>query len=201
VARAGLGIRTSADIFDASEEYEQIKSERASQRRQTERSKNVASSRNHGEAGVRNRNLDRTNGGRRVQGGRKSGLKRMSRVIAGAFWSEAITKLDRLMLRRHQTPGQRVIEDCASPVSQIDLERLATARQGTKTSISPLNTKHLQGELTDVVIDVLHKRRDPNRQGDELSKTPASRVANIHPGHNRPQGRDIPTYHPGSAGK
>ena len=38
--------------------------------------------------------------------------------------TEVIIKLNRLILRQHQTPGQRVIEDYVSPVSQIDLERL-----------------------------------------------------------------------------
>ncbi len=39
--------------------------------------------------------------------------------------SEAIVKLNLLMLRRHQFPGQRLIRDSASPVSQADLSKLA----------------------------------------------------------------------------
>lgn len=58
---------------------------------------------------------------------RRANFCRLLRAAALAVHdrSEAMIKLNRLMLRRHQTPGQRVIEDCASPISRIDLEKLA----------------------------------------------------------------------------
>jgi hypothetical protein len=72
-------------------------------------------------------------------------------------------------------------------------------RREVPVSSSPASTspctKRGRG-LTYVVVHMLHDRRYPHGQGNELPKTPARRAANVRPGQNRTEGRGVPQYHP-----
>jgi hypothetical protein len=130
VVLTGSGIRTSADMFRASQECEEARADGESHRQPTRKPRGPSS----GEclaALVCLRIVGSYWGQDVIQHyqwtSRPLKFCKVLRtaVLAVPDLSEAIVKLNRLILRRHQIPGRRLIQDSASSISQGDLKKLA----------------------------------------------------------------------------